>query len=238
MASCQSGQQHSRARRDTNAALSARRKALCRTPLSQDHRRHRHPSICQGLGACHRPSPVSPHPVTDPPLSSAHNASPPPLRSTDVLARPYAHPLPGRPKSGPLFGPLTRNAHAASPGTRALSRARTRAHKQGLFSLQGAQGRGCLSDNRLRPFFNPPTPPSLRATHKSLRMGRKCSSLFLSMIFPFKKGCVSMSVHSRPSYGIPRKKTAPSEGPVTCTHTRIHALKHWLCGFEGSTLTS
>lgn len=65
------------------------------------------PSPLLGPGACHHPSRVSPHSVTDLSLYSAHNASPPLVRSMEVSARPYAHPLPSRPKSGPLFGSLT-----------------------------------------------------------------------------------------------------------------------------------
>lgn len=82
------------------------------------------PTRLLSSGACHHPSPVSPHSVTDHSLYSAHNASPPLVRSTDVSARPCAHPLPNRSKSGPLFW----LAHAASPGTQFTKHARSHTH--------------------------------------------------------------------------------------------------------------
>lgn len=60
-----------------------------------------------GPGACHQPFPVSLHPVTNPSLYSPHNASPPLMRSTDVLARPYTLPLASHLKAGQLFSSLT-----------------------------------------------------------------------------------------------------------------------------------
>lgn len=97
------------------------RKDLCHSlspPLSQA------PPPLLSSGACHHPSPVSPHSVTDHSLYSAQNASPPLVRSTDVSARPYAHPLPSRSKSGPLFW----LAHTASPGTQFTKHTQSHTH--------------------------------------------------------------------------------------------------------------
>lgn len=111
------------------------------------------PSPLLSSGACHHPSPVSPHSVTDHSLYSSHNASPPLVRSTDVSAQPYAHPLPSQSKSGPLFW----LAHTASPGTQFTKHAQPHTHTficrhtQGLFSA-GTQGKSCHSDNRPKLF--------------------------------------------------------------------------------------
>lgn len=106
-------------------------------------------------------------------------------------------------------------------GTRARLHARTHKHTQGLFCLLGAQGKGCLSDNRLRPFLTSSSkPPPFKARHTSLRTGCNRSVLLyvsikrLIILLQNEEGA-NTSVHSRPSYGIPRENCAIS-GPATC----------------------
>lgn len=123
------------------------------------------PSPLLGPGACHHPSPVSPHSVTDPSLYSAHNASPPLVRSTDVSARPYAHPLPSRPKSGPLFGSLThtltlRLLVPSAPNTHTHIHSYADTHKAHSPLERWAEVVTVITD----PHFSTPTPPPLRAS--------------------------------------------------------------------------
>ena len=131
------------------------------------------PSLLLGPGACHHPSPVSPYSVTDPSLYSAHNDSPPLVRSLDISDWSYAPALPSRPKTGPLFGLLIHTLMQcllvpSAPNTHRhrLTGLQT-GHTQGPFSTR-TLGRGCHDDNRpglLHP--NPrasTTPPSLTQT--------------------------------------------------------------------------
>lgn len=168
------------------------------------------PSPLLGPGACHHPSPVSPHPVTDPSLYSDHNASPPLVRSTDVSARPHARPLPSRPKSGPLFGLAHSHTHAASPGTSApnthtQARKHSCRHTQGPFST-GTLGRGCHGDNRPTLI---PSPSDSEREREKLRSG----------IIPNVE-CVS--VHSHPTHGIPGDDGGMKRAQSLHTHTHIH----------------
>lgn len=170
------------------------------------------PSPLLGPGACHHPSPVSPHPVTDPSLYSDHNASPPLVRSTDVSARPHARPLPSRPKSGPLFGLAHSHTHAASPGTSApnthtQARKHSCRHTQGPFST-GTLGRGCHGDNRPTLIPSPSDSESERETEIKKWYYSKCG--MCECAFP------SHSWHSRRRWWNEAHTIAPH------THTHIH----------------
>lgn len=170
------------------------------------------PSPLLGPGACHHPSPVSPHPVTDPSLYSDHNASPPLVRSTDVSARPHARPLPSRPKSGPLFGLAHSHTHAASPGTSAPNththkRANTHAdtHKAHSPLERWAEVVTVITD----PHSSHPPPTQRVRERQKLRSG----------IIPNVE-CVS--VHSHPTHGIPGDDGGMKRAQSLHTHTHIH----------------
>lgn len=142
----------------------------------------------------------------------------------DVSARPYAHPLPSRPKSGPLFGPLAHTLMLrllVPSGPNTHTQTLMCRHTQGPFST-GTLGRGCHGDNR-------PTPP--------LPDGEKLKSGIIPNV-----ECVSVSVHSRPTSWHSRRRrlgsseTVGSVGPWNDTHSlhNSHFDASSLCnGCEG-----
>lgn len=149
MPPCHQGQQHSSTEDETNTALSnAKKRSLSytfTTPISAP----RPLPLLLGPGACHQPFPVSLHSVTDPSLYSPYNASPPLVRSADVLAQPCAPPLVSRLKAVLLFSTLTHTLTLCllvpSPPGR---HTHTHTHIQGPFYATTLDG-GCHSHNRL-----------------------------------------------------------------------------------------
>lgn len=159
-------------------------------------------SLLLGPGACHHPSPVFPHSVTDPSLYSPHNASPPLVRSMDVLARPYAPPLPSRFKTGPLFGSLTHtHTLTVSPGTQCTKHTLADTHIQKKWHTRpilhwNAGQRLCHSDNRTTLLH-----PSLQASTIPARQSDREREKLRSHIIPNVE-FMSVSVHSCPTNDI------------------------------------